>query len=424
MLFLAGSVWIFHSFYSESRFLPDIVECNATRCAIEEALAPYFENTDAKEGDSDNRNENSRMKQRKKKVRQLEEKYGVSIVFLTEEDYTEQFQNATKERKVILELSAQENIVGKVFFDGETTMWESVQKEMQEKVFGFFCVIAGGLFIVLLFFYVRYVRPFQKLQEFTTFLAKGQFDVPLKMPKENYFGAFTESFDRMREELKRARQGEYEANLSKKELVAGLSHDIKTPVATIEALCEIIEIQSNEPEMKEKVRIIQNRAKVIDALITDMFHATLEELQMLKVKPQEEYSTEIMPMFSEMNYSGKIIVEGEIKKCFVYMDKLRLNQVIDNIVNNSCKYANTDITVTFSEITEAVCIRIRDYGEGVPDDELPLLTQKYFRGKNGAGKSGSGLGLYLSEQFMKDMGGELLCYNDGGFVAELFLRKV
>lgn len=66
------------------------------------------------------------------------------------------------------------------------------------------------------------------MKQFAEKIADGDLEFKLPMDRGNYFGAFTESFDLMREELIRARQGEYEANIRKKELVAELSHDIKT----------------------------------------------------------------------------------------------------------------------------------------------------------------------------------------------------
>ena len=67
---------------------------------------------------------------------------------------------------------------------------------------------------------------------------------------------------------------------------------------------------------------------------------------------------------------------------------------------------------------------MKDRGNGVLEDELPLISEKFFRGSNAKGKDGSGLGLYLAKTFMEQMNGDMQCYNDNGFVVELFLRKV
>ena len=87
--------------------------------------------------------------------------------------------------------------------------------------------------------YGTLVKPFRKLEGFAERIAGGNLDIPLEMDRQNLFGAFTESFDLMRAELKKARLAEAEANAGKKELVAKLSHDIKTPVASIKAASEV-----------------------------------------------------------------------------------------------------------------------------------------------------------------------------------------
>ena len=144
----------------------------------------------------------------------------------------------------------------------------------------------------------------------------------------------------------------------------------------------------------------------------------------------EESSLAIPEMFNDLKYYGNIIMKNQIPECLVKMDKLRMKQVIDNIVNNSYKYAGTDIYVSFKEENQdggqakGIRIIIRDHGSGVPEEELALISEKFYRGANAKGKSGSGIGLYLSKCFMQQMGGELDYYNDNGFVVELFVRKV
>ena len=228
----------------------------------------------------------------------------------------------------------------------------------------------------------------------------------------------------MRQELKRARESEYQANISKKELIAELSHDIKTPVATIKAACEVLQVTEEKEDTLRKIDVIAGKAEMIDNLIGNMFHATMEELEMLKVEPTEESSLLIPKMFQEFKYYGQVVTENDIPECLLYMDKLRLQQVLDNIINNAYKYAGTQVRVNFMENEDGVSIRIRDSGEGVADEELALIKGKFYRGRNTEGKSGSGLGLYLADNFMKQMHGGMECYNDDGFVVELFLSKV
>lgn len=117
-----------------------------------------------------------------------------------------------------------------------------------------FCICGGC------FFYLQraIIKPFGKMKRFAQRIAGGNLDIPLEMDRRNLFGAFTESFDLMRSELKKARMAEARANASKKELVAKLSHDIKTPVASIKAASEVGAALSADEKIRENYgQIIQ-----------------------------------------------------------------------------------------------------------------------------------------------------------------------
>lgn len=361
----------------------------------------------------------------------LEQFYDCRIYLKTDADYQGEVMAAIVDSKIILDYEANDRLLGKIVLSGEGDRFDEICLVVKNRMIqaSIALLLAGYLVIGLIYYF--YIRPFQKLKHFAENIAKGNLDVPLSINQNNYFGVFTESFDLMREELKTARENEYQANVSKKELVAELSHDMKTPIATIKATCEVLKVKAckseNESEKRdilEKAEIIEQKSDMIDQLIGNMFHATLEELNNLKVESVEEPSTHILAMFDELQYYENIRVKNQVPECLIYMDELRFKQVIDNIINNSFKYAGTQIDVSFQEQAEGIVLEIRDYGEGVSEEDLPLITEKYFRGSNGKGKSGAGLGLFLAKYFMDHMYGGMECYNDQGFVVNLFLRKV
>lgn len=354
----------------------------------------------------------------------VEQKYSCDIFFLTDSDYEAQLNEQLQEGAVVFDYYEDGEIIGKVAWNEEKRSYQDMQTDLVYKTMIILGIILSGGYLLIAVIYVCFIRPFKELQEFSTQIAKGNFDFPLLMRKHNFFGAFTESFDIMREELKRARESEYQANQSKKELVAELSHDIKTPISTIKATCEVMQIKEHNPDTLNKIEIIAAKADMVNHLIGNMFHATLEELEALKVEVTEESSICIVKMLKELKYYGEIILLNEMPECLVYIDKIRLEQIIDNIINNSYKYAGTTITVLFKELDHGIGIKISDKGEGVPDEEIALITEKFYRGSNTKGKDGSGLGLYLSKIFIQQMQGGLECYNQDGFVVELFIRKV
>lgn len=370
----------------------------------------------------------------------IEQEHGCKILFVSDADYQSRLNESLMNDGMVLDLymneapdydkdnfesEAVEGVyIGKVIWQTKEDRYQMLRSKLQQEVIIFgviFLIIVYGLLLIL---YRNYIHPFRVLQKFTEQVAKGNLELALPIHRNNFFGAFTESFDLMREELKRARESEYQANVSKKELIAELSHDIKTPVATIKATCEVLQVTEKKEDTLRKVGVIAGKAEMIEHLIDNMFHATMEELVLLKVEPTAESSLMIPKMFHDFKYYGQIMLENEMPECLLYMDKLRLQQVLDNIINNSYKYAGTEVNVSFVESVEGMIIKIKDRGEGVAEEELALLKEKFYRGSNTEGKSGSGLGLYLVDNFMKQMNGGMECYCDGGFVVELFLKKV
>ncbi|MBR4009720.1 MAG: HAMP domain-containing histidine kinase [Clostridiales bacterium] len=358
----------------------------------------------------------------------LEEEYDCDIVLCSEAQYEAENNMFIREGYSVFDYVNDGAISGKIAFAAREE--EYLSRENNEKkilVSILFAVLLLGLGILFVVWYF-FVRPFNDLKVFAEHVSKGNLDLPLKMRKHNYFGAFTESFDRMREELKKASEREIEASRSKKELVAELSHDIKTPVATIQATCEVMEVKykDKDPDILEKVEVIKAKASSVDRLIDNMFKATLDELEELKVEQTEESSKILADIISELRFYGTVETKNEVPECLVYADRLRLEQVIDNIAGNSFKYAGTPLEIEFSDDAENLHVLFMDRGQGVPEEEISLLTSKFYRGSLAAGKDGSGLGLYLAAVFMERMGGGLEVRNrdGGGFVVEIVLKKV
>ncbi len=275
----------------------------------------------------------------------------------------------------------------------------------------------------LLYIHFIVIKPFKKLKGFAERVAGGNLDIPLEMDRQNIFGAFTESFDIMRTELKRARIAEAKANKSKKELVAKLSHDIKTPVASIKAVSEVgLATAQNENQAKSFETII-SKSDQINNLVTNLFTATLEELQELSVNPSDLESTVVLELICNADYLGKAKIP-HIPECIIYADKLRLQQVFDNIFANSYKYANTDICVTVKSLEGTLCISVCDYGGGVSESELAVIKEKFRRGNNSSSIEGAGLGLYISDYFMGKMGGSLEISNENGGLKTTVILKL
>ena len=286
-------------------------------------------------------------------------------------------------------------------------------------------IVAALLISYISFLYYinkNVVKPFNHMKEFAGLVAQGRLDEPLIMDRNNIFGAFTESFDIMREELKAAKQREHNLKMKEKELVASLSHDLKTPVTGIKAICGVLSVKLQDEYLKAKVENIEQKTQEISTLLNDLLASALDDLGEMNVNLTEESSGIMKTIVEEHDIYGKVNSE-DIPDCILKLDRNRMSQVVGNIINNSYKYAGTRIDVRYAFSGKFLEMSIRDYGEGVEAEEVELLTNKFYRGKNNtAGKDGSGLGLYISSELMKKMQGSLICINyKEGFEVRLMI---
>lgn len=273
------------------------------------------------------------------------------------------------------------------------------------------------------------LRPFANMKDFASYVAAGDLDRPLEMDRGNMFGAFSESFDIMREELKASRARELFLQKKERELIASLSHDLKTPVTGIKLTSELMAAVFSQNEGQEitvtedmvvKMNNVYKRADEIALLVNDLFSSTLEDLGAFKVKCSDENSAVIAEIVSEYDDRGLVHI-SEIPQVIVHIDKLRLSQVIGNIIFNSYKYAGTPIDISFRLDESFLEVSVSDSGLGVAEDEIALITNKFYRGKQHGNKEGSGLGLYIARILMDKMGGELSVRSENGLCVTLLI---
>lgn len=348
-----------------------------------------------------------------------------SVLFQSSPDAVAHVREALENGDTIMNIEQNDKIVGKIIITtSNETAFKTFQRSLSLVILLFFSAFTLLSGIYFWYLHKKIIQPFRNLEEFAKEVANGNLDFTLRMTESNIFGAFTQSFDIMREQLKVAKHQEFLANQSKKELVASLSHDIKTPVTSIKLTSELLIVTTEDKKIKDKLNTIYQKAEQINLLVTDLFHATLHDLDKLSVTPFETYSSVLKSLMKEADCYDKITMSS-IPDCMIYVDPIRLNQVIANIIYNSYKYADTAIAVSFHIKDSFLEIKIQDFGQGVEEEELPLLFNKFYRGKNAATESGSGLGLYICKRLVEQMDGEIYCNNmEDGFLILLYLRLV
>jgi signal transduction histidine kinase len=347
------------------------------------------------------------------------------VLFLTDEEARTSIYDAIKHNDTILDLNVDGENVGKVLFRNQST---EILNGYKNRLLIMFLVISFVQIVILILYFLYLKRnitdPFKKMNTFARRVAEGNLDLPLTMDKKHVFGEFTESFDLMRSELKKSKAAEKKANDEKKEMVAKLSHDIKTPIASIKSASEVGMALSKEEKCREYFAQINDKADQVTTLTDNLFNSSINDITEISVNASNYDIRLIKDMIRSSDYKHKAddftLPEGR-----VFIDKLRLQQAFDNIFMNSYKYAETKMEVSAEIQGDYLMIRIRDFGPGIPKDELPLITEKYRRGSNAGDKDGAGLGLYLTSYYLEKMDGKLLLEaEDPGLSAIFGLRLV
>lgn len=297
---------------------------------------------------------------------------------------------------------------------------ESIRSESSRTLNGLELPILGGACAIMLgaaFLYVYFsvLRPFDKLKDFAEKIAEGNLNVPLDYGRSNCFGAFTWAFDSMRREITKARACEKEAAENNKTVIATLSHDIKTPIASIRAYAEGLEANMDGTAEKRRkyISVIMSKCDEVSRLTDDLFLHSLSDLDKLKITPEKtELSEFLEAAVREIGApQGDVHYEKPDFRAEVYADKKRLLQLCENLVNNSRKYAESDTDIFLSLSDGNVNVHFRDYGSGIPDEDMPFIFGKFYRGRNCGDKQGSGLGLYIVKYIAEKSGGKVLLHN-------------
>lgn len=289
---------------------------------------------------------------------------------------------------------------------------------------------------ILMFFYVLFVmgllyvkilRPFVKLEAYAGELAKGNFDISLHYERTNFFGAFTWAFDHMREEIVKARKNEEDAIRENKTIIATLSHDIKTPIASIRAYAEGLEanLAADYVTRQRYLAVIMKKCDEVTRLTNDLVLHSLSELSHLEIEKQKVDMREALEeILSDLEYE-EVKVHTPIPEAILLADRKRLAQVVENLLNNARKYAPGSRIDVWAECDETQYeIHVRDHGAGILPEDMPFIFDKFYRGKNVGDAPGSGLGLYIVKYIMNRMNGDILLQNHAdGLEAVAYLRR-
>ncbi|MBQ8597171.1 MAG: HAMP domain-containing histidine kinase [Lachnospiraceae bacterium] len=298
----------------------------------------------------------------------------------------------------------------------------------------------GALLIMILLtgtvlFYVerKVLKPFHDMSDLSYELAKGNLSIPIKEEKSKLFGRFLWGMDMLREKLEDNKEKELEFQKDRKTLILSLSHDIKTPLASIELYSKALSgnLYDTKEKQEEALCGIARNVKEIKKYVDEIVTASREDFLNLEVVQGELYLSEIMKA-TEVYYRDKLsVVHTELivepyDDCLLRGDKNRLIEVLQNIMENAIKYGDGQrIRISSEDEEDCKLIHIENTGCNLKEEELPNLFDSFYRGSNSHGVKGNGLGLYICKTLMRKMDGEVFARISGdNFCITVVVRKV
>jgi signal transduction histidine kinase len=232
------------------------------------------------------------------------------------------------------------------------------------------------------------------------------------------FRPICDAFNEMAEKLETSTEQQKKDEANRRELIAGISHDLRTPLTSIKGYVEGIKTGvASSPEMQEKyLDIINNKAKDMEHIIGQLFlfsKLDMDEfpLNLRNVDISSAISDMVEDAMPEYASRGLGIQLGCMpEKIHVSADVLMLRNVIINILENSVKYKSKEcgqIEISSSVENNLVLLRLADDGSGVQANMLPKLFDVFYRTDPSRNKAGSGLGLAICAKIVERMGGSI-----------------
>ncbi|MBR3570500.1 MAG: HAMP domain-containing histidine kinase [Oscillibacter sp.] len=293
-------------------------------------------------------------------------------------------------------------------------------------------IVAACMGIVLatnLIFINNVVEPVAEVTGAAKRISDGSYGYRIEKTYSDELGELVESINNMSLKI-----GQNEK--MKTEFISSVSHELRTPLTAINGWGEtILEDPSGDPvQMRRGIRIILNETRRLSNMVEELLEFSKMEdgrftLHIETVDLQAELEDAIFTyreLFKQEGIALEYAVADE-EDIFppISGDPERLKQVICNVLDNAAKHggAGKRISVSLDREGGAQVIRVRDYGPGIPEAELPFIKQKFYKGSSKA--RGSGIGLAVCDEIVKLHGGAFTIGNaqGGGAVVAISLPE-
>ena len=265
-------------------------------------------------------------------------------------------------------------------------------------------------------FYLRSImNPVAEITEKAQRIASGSYGVQIKTPYKDEIGELADTINEMSSKI--AQNEKMQA-----EFISQLSHELRTPLTVINGWSETLLADENmDADTRQGMKIISSEAKRLTEMVMDLLDFTrMQDGRMtLAVEPTDirsEYEDTVFMYGSRLAQDGIQLnyIENDEDIPEIPCDPQRMRQVFLNILDNAAKHggAGKRIDTEMHYEDDSVVVRIRDYGPGIPEDELPLVKKKFYKGSSSV--RGTGIGLAVCDEIVEMHGGTLTLENAEG----------
>ncbi len=266
------------------------------------------------------------------------------------------------------------------------------------------------------------LKPVKKLNEAALNISEGNLDFQITPLNNDELGKLAIRFEEMRKNLKHASdvQKKYENN--RKELIANISHDLKTPITSIKGYVEgIRDGVANSPEKLDRyLQTIYTKTIDMDHLINELFLFSKLDLNRIPFDLEEvDLHNYLVDIIEELQFDLEkenisVLYENkmETKHTTVLLDREQLKRAFTNIVQNSLKYMDKEhkqLEVSLNEQKDFILVKIKDNGIGIINEAVPYIFDRFYRAdpSRNASTGGTGLGLAITKLIVEEHGGEI-----------------
>lgn len=211
---------------------------------------------------------------------------------------------------------------------------------------------------------------------------------------------------------------EHMFDIMRKEFVANVSHELKTPITTIKSYTEtLLDSELDRQSEKKFLRVIDRENSRMSRIVTDLLSLSNIDYNKDKVNFSNfdtyEFIDEAIEsqslLINQKNHKIELNIAMDIKD--IYADRNGADQILTNIISNACKYTpdNGKISIDAKNKDDFVEIKVTDNGIGIPKEDLPRITERFYRVEKGRSREmgGTGLGLSIATEMIKSFGGNL-----------------